>query len=249
MRSRTIGRLSPVGDPRPEPLPRPHAGRSARRARHPSSRGRGARRGCARRRAPGRASRPTTTSASSPYSVSAVEQPCPDVRSQRAEAVVLRALPPVVDEHLVHPVQDVELERAHRPVRHEQRAFLEPRGTQDRLGCREPGCLDHDVRAFDGLAHGVDHPDRLVPAPAPASPRTPAGTCSRLLVTRISSKSNRPSSMVTLENAVPRAPTCPSTFESRRARWRPPTAVRPPVRRSVISVPSTIATGTPVRGS
>ena len=71
----------------------------------------------------------------------------------------------------------------------------------------------------------------------------------RLLVTRISSKSKKWSSMITLENAVPRAPMCASTFESRRPSSRPPSAVSAPVRRSVISVASTIASGTPVRGS
>ena len=71
----------------------------------------------------------------------------------------------------------------------------------------------------------------------------------RLLVTRISSKWKKWSSMTTFENAVPRAPMWPSTFESFRASARAPSAVRAPVLRSVISVASTIARGTPVRGS
>ncbi len=42
---------------------------------------------------------------------------------------------------------------------------------------------------------------------------------------------------------------CPSTRESRRARYFAPTAVIAPVRASVIIVPSTIARGIPVSGS
>jgi len=60
------------------------------------------------------------------------------VGAEGAEPVVLRALAPVVDEYLVDPVEDVELERAHRSVRHEQTAPLEPRAAQDRLGGGEP---------------------------------------------------------------------------------------------------------------
>ncbi len=87
--------------------------------------------------------------------------------------------------------------------------------------------------------------------------RVTAATCranasrdsGRRLVTRISSRLNISSSIVTFQNAVPRAPTWPSTRESRRARYRAPTAVMAPVRRAVIMVASMIASGTPVPGS
>ncbi len=58
----------------------------------------------------------------------------------------------------------------------------------------------------------------------------------RLLVTRISSKSNNRSSIATLYHDVPRAPMCPSTFESWRARYLAPSAVTAPVRIQVIAV-------------
>ena len=87
--------------------------------------------------------------------------------------------------------------------------------------------------------------------PSASSSRAPnaARDSGRALVTRISSKSWTRSSSVTFENAVPRAPTWPSTFASGAPRWRPPSAVTAPVRHSVIAVASTIARGTPVRGS
>lgn len=62
-------------------------------------------------------------------------------------------------------------------------------------------------------------------------------------VTRISSRSNSESSMVTLENAVPRAPMCPRILASLRARCLAPTAVIAPVRTSVISVASMTGAG------
>ena len=46
--------------------------------------------------------------------------------------------------------------------------------------------------------------------------RTPRRDSARLLVTRISSKSKIASSIVTFENAVPRAPRCASTFDPGR---------------------------------
>jgi hypothetical protein len=71
----------------------------------------------------------------------------------------------------------------------------------------------------------------------------------RRLVTRISSKPNRSSSMVTFHQADPRAPRWPSTRESALARCWAPSAVRAPVRAAVSHVPSTIPSGMPVSGS
>src|SRR5262249_43402725 len=85
----------------------------------------------------------------------------PDVRSQRSEAIVLSALAPVVDEHLVHASEDVERERAHRPVRHQQPAAVEPRRAQDRLRRGQTRRLDDDVGAFDRFADGLDDAHRL----------------------------------------------------------------------------------------
>jgi hypothetical protein len=87
----------------------------------------------------------------------------------------------------------------------------------------------------------------------PSSSASRAANASRLsarrLVTRISSKSNRSSSMVTFHQADPRAPRWPSTRASGRARCRAPRAVRAPVRAAVSMVPSTIPSGMPVSGS
>ena len=69
------------------------------------------------------------------------------------------------------------------------------------------------------------------------------------LVTRISARSNIPSSSTTFQNAVPRAPTWPSTRASGRARYLAPTAVIAPVRHAVIRVASMMASGIPVSGS
>jgi hypothetical protein len=67
--------------------------------------------------------------------------------------------------------------------------------------------------------------------------------------TRISSKAKIECSRRTFQYEVPRAPMWPSTFESARARWRAPMAVTAPVRMSVMSEASMIATGAPVCGS
>ena len=71
-----------------------------------------------------------------------------DMGAQRAERAAA-ALAPVVDDELVHDVRERELDRAHRPVGHDQRAGLDPLGAQQRLGLLEARRLDHDV----GAAH------------------------------------------------------------------------------------------------
>ena len=67
--------------------------------------------------------------------------------------------------------------------------------------------------------------------------------------TRISSKAKIECSRRTFQYAVPRAPMWPSTFEPARARCLAPIAVTAPVRMSVMSEASMIATGAPVFGS
>ncbi len=70
----------------------------------------------------------------------------------------------------------------------------------------------------------------------------------RLLVTRISSKSNSRSSMATLYQEVPRAPMCPSTRGFSQARYFAPTAVTAPVRIHVVDVALMMAYGAPLSG-
>ena len=176
------------------------------------------------------------------------EQPRAYVWTQRAEGIVALALAPVVDHDLVHGVEHVQLEDALRPVRHEQGACIEPRRAQERRRLGEPGRLDDDVGADDCLLDRLDDADGFAERLLEPPPKL-ARDSGRLLVTRISSKWKKWSSMTTFENAVPRAPMWPSTFEPARASSRAPRAVSAPVLRSVISVASTIARGTPVRGS
>ena len=97
------------------------------------------------------------------------------VWAQGAEGIVALALRPVVDDHLVHGVEHVELEDALRPVRHEQGACVEPRRAQERRRLGEPGRLDDDVGADDGLLDRLDDADwlaeRLLELPAEARAR------------------------------------------------------------------------------
>ena len=209
---------------RPRP-PRPAAGSGARRRRRGST-GRGATAGSARRRARGPASGPETTWPSSAYSVSGLSRPVSTCGAQRAEPAGLR-LAPVVDDDLVHHVEQVELDGADGAVGHHERAGLHRRGAQQRRGLGQPGRLDEDVGAVEGLLDGVD--DRAPGCRSPARSCSPNASrdSSRRLVTRISSRSNSASSMVTLENAVPRAPAWPSTLRpAGRGAWRRPRSSR-----------------------
>src|SRR4051794_35032575 len=79
-----------------------------------------------------------------------VEPPAIDVCAQRAELPGPR-LAPVVDDDLVHDVGQRELDRAHRPVRNDKAARLDPAREQLRLGALESGRLDHHVRAAQAL--------------------------------------------------------------------------------------------------
>ena len=66
------------------------------------------------------------------------------MRSQGAEPAGLR-LPPVVDDDLVHHVEQIELDGADGAVRHDKSARLDPSGLQQRGRLGEPGRLDEDV--------------------------------------------------------------------------------------------------------
>ena len=171
-----------------------------------------------------------------------------DVRPQRAEPPGLR-LPPVVDDDLVHHVEQVKLDGADRAVRDDERAGPDRAGAQQRLGRGQPGGLDQDVRAVERLVRGGGDPDRRGGDRRPGCRANASRDSGRRLVTRISSRSNISSSSTTFQNAVPRAPTCPSTRASGRARYRAPTAVIAPVRQAVIRVASMIDSGIPVAGS
>ena len=84
-----------------------------------------------------------------------------NVGPQRAEGIVALALSPVVDDHLVDALEQVELEDAHRAVGDEERARLEPCCLEQRLRLSEPRRLDHDVGADDCLLDRVDRTYRL----------------------------------------------------------------------------------------
>ncbi len=83
------------------------------------------------------------------------------MRAQRSEIVVAPALRPVVHDDLIHPVEDIELERALRPVRDEQATRVEPSGSHDWLGLRESRRLDDDVGSDHRLLDRVRDAHRL----------------------------------------------------------------------------------------
>ena len=82
-----------------------------------------------------------------------------DMGAQRAELSGL-ALPPVVHDHLGHDIGQRQLDRAHGPVRNDQRARLDPGGLQHRRWRRQARRFDHDIGALDtgapilGRPHG-----------------------------------------------------------------------------------------------
>ena len=122
---------------------------------------------------PGR--RPATTSPSSACSVSARQQALVDVAPQRAERA-RAGLAPVVHDDLVHAVEQVELDRAHRPVRHHQRAGLDPGRPQQRLRRPQAARLDHDVGAAHARLPVVDGDDLGVELRVAAGRRTRRGS-------------------------------------------------------------------------
>ena len=194
---------------------------------------------CARRR----------SAPSSAWSDSSVRRPARTCGRSAPNRVVTAALPPVVDDDLVERVEHVELER--------------------RSSCRtESGGCTARATPFAGSAPGARaaSPRRRCPRrptvssivsstrtglPSASSSRLPKARrdSSRLLVTRISAKSKR---RVEHRHVRERGAAGAEMGEHPRAgpaELRAPSAVSAPVRRSVISVPSTIAIGTPVRGS
>jgi hypothetical protein len=84
------------------------------------------------------------------------QQPGVDVRAQRSEPP-RRGLSPVVDDDLVRNLEQRELDGAHRPVWHHERAGVDPLGPQQRLRALEARGLDDDVGAADARLPVVRH--------------------------------------------------------------------------------------------
>src|SRR5579883_1914861 len=68
--------------------------------------------------------------------------------AQAAELAAL-ALAPIVNDELDHDVGQRQLDGAHRPVRHDKGARLDPRRLQERRRLGEARGLDDDVSALD----------------------------------------------------------------------------------------------------
>jgi histidine ammonia-lyase len=82
------------------------------------------------------------------------------VRAQRAE-LSGTALPPVIDDDLVHHIGERELDSAHRSVRDDEAARFDPTRLEVRLGALEAGRLDHHVCAAEAILPALGDPDRL----------------------------------------------------------------------------------------
>ena len=173
----------------------------------------GARAGCARRRAPGRPLDRPRSAPSSACRFASLSRPRSTCGRSDAEAP-LPALPPVVHDDLVHDRGQRQLHGAHRPVRHHEgaRPIQSVRTSGSRLD--QPRGLDDDVRPPNRPPPACRPRERACRAPRVSAAPKASRDSGRRLVTRISSKSNSESSIVTLENAVPRAPMWPSTFAS-----------------------------------
>ena len=170
------------------------------------------------------------------------------MRAQRPERPGV-GLPPVVDDDLVHDLEQPELDRADGPVWHHERAALDPFGLQQRRRLGQPRRLDDDVGAPDALLPAGDR--AYLPPEIGAQPL-------RELLAALGAQR--------VDSSPPRAPGVrgrAGARSSRRsrarrydrarerraaARYSPPIAVTAPVRISVIAVASMIATGTPVAG-
>src|SRR5829696_2166314 len=141
-----------------------------------------------------------------------------------------------------------QLDGAHRAVGHDEGPGLDPFRLQHRLRCGKTRGLDDDVGALDAGAPIGGRPHRLAEiAGEPLGEGVAALRPARMDADL--SNPNRRSRRRTFQYAVPRAPTCPKTFASLRARYFAPIAVTAPVRISVRWLPSMIAFGTPLCGS
>jgi hypothetical protein len=80
--------------------------------------------------------------------------------SQRAE-LPGTALPPVVDDDLVHHIGERELDSTHRSVGDDEAAGLDPTRLEVRLGALEARCLDHHVGAAQAILPALADADRL----------------------------------------------------------------------------------------
>src|SRR3954452_20501601 len=83
-----------------------------------------------------------------------------DVRAQRAERS-RTALPPVVDDDLVHHIGERDLDRTHRSVRDDEAAGLDPPRLEVRLGAFEARRLHHHVGSAQATLPALGGPHRL----------------------------------------------------------------------------------------
>ena len=84
-----------------------------------------------------------------------------DMPAKRAEGATRLALTPVVDDDLVHDVGEIELKRAHRPVRNHEGALLHPARLEQRRRLGEAARLHHDVGALQAIFPVVRHDNLL----------------------------------------------------------------------------------------
>src|SRR5205085_11203045 len=84
------------------------------------------------------------------------EAPLLDMRAKRAE-LPDAALTPIVDDDFVHHVRQGELDRAHGPVRDDERAGLDPPRAKQRRGALEARRLAQDLRATHALLPALGH--------------------------------------------------------------------------------------------
>ena len=83
-----------------------------------------------------------------------------DMRAQRTE-LAGAALAPIVHHDLGHDVGEVELDRAHGAVGHDERARLDPLGLEQRRRLLKTRGLDDDVGAADAALPILGGGDRL----------------------------------------------------------------------------------------
>ena len=97
------------------------------------------------------------------------------VRAQRAEPA-RRGTGPSRRRRPCRRCRQRELDGAHRPVGHDERAAADPLGAQQRLGLLEPRRLDDDVGAAHARLPVVGHDDRRAEVGGAAARRTRRGS-------------------------------------------------------------------------
>src|SRR4051794_13812614 len=88
------------------------------------------------------------------------ELPRLDMGAQGSEHAAL-ALSPIVDDQLVHDVGQRQLDRAHRAVRDDETALLDPFGLQERRWLLEARGLDDDIGVAQAALPILGHDHRL----------------------------------------------------------------------------------------